>query len=469
MMLQREDISFIPDTPTAVRAYNITDYPPHWHDDCLEVIFVLKGQVQVLASYDRFQLQEGDYVVLNEGDIHYLHGNGDNLVISLYIDLLQFEDQQPYIRYLNFICESFNTNSMQEKYVPELRKLLVMVIVEAAKNDKEIDKINENMRQIMELLVYKFDMAHYYNGRDIAEDQLQRYHRIMKEIEEGYEEKVSLEALAQKEFIGKTYISQFWKKMTNMNFTEYLNSRRSEMAEKLLFTTEKSINEISLYCGFSDPKYIYKSFKKWYDRTPSAHKKAYQEYMQRGACFEEYDGTQLLGSFGRDLIDSFMDEEKSYLIHSADLSHNWKEKYEYQMRKYTGSRIKKEMIRESHQALGLREIYMPLLDKNAAGLRDGKITYDTEFVENIFRIVREMSYVLCIEIRFEERSAEEWEQIITGFASSIQHQEGKEALSRCRFCIYFSEFEKDVEVKGLIDRLKGHIDSKNIKMALKFD
>ncbi|MCE2603996.1 hypothetical protein LH384_33455, partial [Pseudomonas aeruginosa] len=72
------------------------------------------------------------------------------------------------------------------------------------------------------------------------------------------------------------------------------------------------------------------------------------------------------------------------------------------MRKYTGSRIKKEMIRESHQALGLREIYMPLLDKNAAGLRDGKITYDTEFVENIFRIVREMSYVLCIEIRFEE-------------------------------------------------------------------
>ena len=468
-MLQRESITFIKDTPTAVRAYAITDYPPHWHDDCLEVIFVLKGQVQVLASYDRFQLQEGDYVVLNEGDIHYLHGSGDNLVISLYIDLLHFEEKQPYIRYLNFICESFNTNSMQEKYVQELRKLLVMVIVEAAKKEKELDKINENMEQIIELLIYKFDMVHYYNGRDIPMEQLQRYHRIMKEIEEGYDEKVNLEALAQKEFIGKNYISQFWKKMTNMNFTEYLNSRRSEMAEKLLFTTEKSINEISLYCGFSDPKYIYKSFKKWYDGTPSAHKKAYQEYKERGACYEEYDGAQLLGRFGRDLIDSFMDEEKSYFIHSAELEHNWRKKYEYQMRKYTGSRIKKEMIRESHQELGLRELYLPLLDKNVVEFHEGEISIDREFIENVFRVVREMAYILCIEVRFEERPAEEWNQIISSFAAAVLRQGGKEAINRCRFFIYFSEFEKDVEVKGLIDQLKGTIDPKNVKMALKFD
>ena len=56
----------------------------------------------------------------------------------------------------------------------------------------------------------------------------------------------------------------------------------SEKAEKLLLTTGKSISEISLLCGFSDPKYIYKSFKKWYDVTPSAHKKAYEQYMERG-------------------------------------------------------------------------------------------------------------------------------------------------------------------------------------------
>ena len=55
-MLQREDVTFIPGTPVAVRAYSIKDYWPHWHSDCLEVIAALKGDALVLASYDRFHL-----------------------------------------------------------------------------------------------------------------------------------------------------------------------------------------------------------------------------------------------------------------------------------------------------------------------------------------------------------------------------------------------------------------------------
>lgn len=57
-MLKKEEIAFIPGTPAAVRAYSIKDYRPHWHSDCLEVVFILKGRALVLASYDRFQLEE---------------------------------------------------------------------------------------------------------------------------------------------------------------------------------------------------------------------------------------------------------------------------------------------------------------------------------------------------------------------------------------------------------------------------
>lgn len=466
-MLQKEEITFIPGTPAAIRACCIRDYRPHWHSNCLEVVFVLKGTAQILASYDRFDLEEGDFVVLNEGDIHFIHSREENLLLSLYIDLLSFEDKYPYIRYLNFICESFNTNAMQEKLIPQLRQLLLTVIVEAAAEQRDTSKINDNMNKLMELLVYKFDMVHYYNGRSIPEDQLLRYHRIMKEIETGYSERISLEELAEKEFIGKNYMSQFWKKMTNMNFTEYLNSRRSEMAEKLLLTSGRSISDISLSCGFSDPKYIYKSFRKWYGVTPSEHKAAYAEYEKREENFEEYEASRFLACFGRDLLESFMDEEKSYLLHSAGLEQNWRKRYEYQMRKFTGSRIKKEMIRSSHQEAGLKEVHLPLLDQWVVSVKDGKPVFDEEFIKTVSRFVQEMGYLLCIEISYQERSSQEWEAIVQAFIKDICSR--YDVLSRCRFLIFISEPEKDREAQELVKLLSEEIDPKKIKLALRFN
>lgn len=466
-MLKKEEIAFIPGTPAAVRAYSIKDYRPHWHSDCLEVVFILKGRALVLASYDRFQLEEGDCVVLNESDIHYIHGEEDNLILSLYIDLFSYEKAYPYIRYLNFICESFNLNRMQEQSMEELRKLILMVIMEASEQERDLGKIVRSTDRIVELLVYKFDMVHYYNGRDIPEDQLLRYHRMMKEIEEKYGEKMSLEALAEKESIGRNYASQFWKKMTNMNFTEYLNSRRSEKAEMLLLTTEKSISEISLLCGFSDPKYIYKSFKKWYDVTPSAHKKTYEQYIRRGEAFEEYDGRQLLRSFGRNLVDAFADENQSWLLRTAGLQQNWREQYEYQMRKYSASRIKKEMLRESLAELGVKELHLPLLDPNTAAVKDGEMQLDSGFIQKVLQHVKERGYILHIEMNVEERGTGEWETVFAMFVSALE-ESGRELMGRCRFDLYFSRMEKAEEVRELAAYMARFVDAKYIRPALRF-
>lgn len=413
-MLQREDVTFIPGTPVAVRAYSIKDYWPHWHSDCLEVIAALKGDALVLASYDRFHL-----------------------------------------------------NHIQEQSMDELQKLILMVIMEASEKQRDLEKINRSADRIMELLVYKFDMVHYYNGRDIPQDQLLRYHRMMKEIEEKYSGKMSMEALAEKESIGRNYASQFWKKMTNMNFTEYLNSRRSEKAEKLLLTTGKSISEISLLCGFSDPKYIYKSFKKWYDVTPSAHKKAYEQYMERGEAFEEYDGQQLLQRFGRNLVDAFAGGSQSWLLRTAERQQSWREQYEHQMRKYSASRIKKEMMRESLVELGVKELCLPLLDRKIIPLKDGTPEPDLGFIQKVLQTVRETGYLLQIEMEFEERSSKEWEEVFSAFISILESS-GRDVAGKCRFHLYFSSMQKADQVRELMSYMAKLVDQKHIKPALRF-
>lgn len=473
-MIENEKIKFIQGTSVSVSVYSVERYEPHYHNECIELLFVLKGEIDILSSYDRFHLKKGDFTVINRDDVHYISDSGDNLTVSIHINLADFQEKYEYIRYIYFICESFNANSMQEKYNPQIRNMVTDIIIEAAKGRKDTDRINELTDRLMDVLISKYDFVYYHNGREIPDNQLQRYYRIMKEIETRYGEKLDLEELAQKEFIGKNYVSQFWKKLTNMNFTDYLTSVRSEKAEKMLLTSNKSINEISLKCGFSDPKYIYRGFKKWYEKTPSAHKKEYEAYKAAGTKITKYSESETIKRFGRELMYADIGEEKAYLINSASMetstgqSEGWRKKYETQMSKYSGSKLKKEMIRESQIESGLREIHLPLFDKAVIGIDRGIIDMDEEFISETLRRAKEMSHILYIEMFFSDRTADEWERIIRFFTRTVKESSEPDLMQRCRFIIYFDEFEEDVEVKELIDRVVDDVGRKNIKMALKF-
>ena len=47
----------------------------------------------------------------------------------------------------------------------------------------------------------------------------------------------------------------------NITFSDYVNKIRMEETVLLMKTTSKSINEIALHVGFSDPNYFSKVFK----------------------------------------------------------------------------------------------------------------------------------------------------------------------------------------------------------------
>lgn len=467
-MINEESVKFIENTPAGFRVYSVRKYAPHYHKNALELLFVLKGQVQLHSSYDSFTLAKGDFTVINNEDVHCIMGDEENLVVSIYLDLETLSEKNEYIGYLYFICESFNVNSEQKKYTAEMRKLMTEVLLEAVKKDVDADKINDYTERIINILMTKFDLVHYHDGSEIPQNQMERYYRIIREVELRYGEKLSIEELANKEYIGKNYISQFWKKITGMNFTEYLNSRRIEKAESMLFTTGKSIYEISLCCGFSDSKYIYKNFKKWYGKTPAEHKKQYEKYLEYGIDIDEYDNSDIIGKFGRVLAYANMDDERASVIKSAANGVDWKFNYETQMNRYLGCRLKTEIIRERHQDIGIREIHLPLLDKSVAKFADGQVTIDENVVLDILRKAEPMFSAINIEVDFESRTSDEWEAIIRKFVDMVEKADRK-LIQHCRFTFYFSNFEMDTAVKKLTEALSDVIGAKNMKIALRFD
>lgn len=467
-MIEKEEVSFIAGTPVAVRMYSVCEYEPHYHENCIELLMVLKGEAYLSASYDRFHMKAGEFVVINNGDIHYIKGNMDNVILSMYVNLDAFQTKCRYIRNLYFDCESFNVNNAQKQYVQELRKTVTSIVMETAGATGDTDKINDNINLFMDMMIYRFDLVNCHNLKEIHPNQLERYHRLISEIDENYGEKLDLEDIAGKEFIGKKYISQFWKNMTNMNFTEFLNSRRSEKAEKILLTTDKSINEISLLCGFSDTKYIYKNFKKWYDCTPSAHKKEYERYKQNGTSIIEYSGDEFLGRFGREFIYASVDEEKADIIKQTEDAMSWRKKYEYEVRKSTGTKLKREIIRASRRSSGLKSVYLPLLDANVVKEENGDIFIDNDFIEKVLEGIKELEMQLYIEIEFNNHSISEWKQIIRAFVKTASAKDNS-LFQSFRFIVYIDEFEKDKLVKELADEISDIVNPKNLQMAMRFD
>lgn len=98
--------------------------------------------------------------------------------------------------------------------------------------------------------------------------------RIVKRyIRENYQEDISLSMLAELVNISPVYLSRLFKKEEGINFIDYLNQYRIEVAKKLLQDIRYNIIEVADLSGFHNTKYFSKIFKKAVGITPSEYRK----------------------------------------------------------------------------------------------------------------------------------------------------------------------------------------------------
>ena len=79
--------------------------------------------------------------------------------------------------------------------------------------------------------------------------------------------KITLEELAKRENVTKTYLSHFIHDNLNMTFQEYVSSMRFERALKLIRNTSMCLTDISVVSGFSDVKYLSRMLEKHFGKS----------------------------------------------------------------------------------------------------------------------------------------------------------------------------------------------------------
>ncbi len=103
-----------------------------------------------------------------------------------------------------------------------------------------------------------------------------RTHHVIKKaldyIDNNFHKDISLDELAGELGISSYYFSKLFKEEKGEGFVEYLTRRRVEEAKALLKSPEHSIKEVGVACGYSDPNYFSRIFKKATGMTPTEYK-----------------------------------------------------------------------------------------------------------------------------------------------------------------------------------------------------
>lgn len=247
----------------------------HWHED-LEFLVILSGTMTYNVNGQLLELTPGNGVFVNSRQLHYGFSSTRSecfyICILLHPSLLSsnqdFEIKyvEPFIRNTN--CPYLYLDSSigwQHKLITLLQDIY--------------DKREKEMAQFL-FLRHFFEMFEllYEHNRPVPVTQntssisLNTLKNMVLYIQEHYEDKITLADIAKAGSCCKSKCSELFKRYLKDSPIIYLNKYRLKISCDMLRSTDMSITEVALDCGFNGASYFCEIFHKYYGMTPHAYK-----------------------------------------------------------------------------------------------------------------------------------------------------------------------------------------------------
>lgn len=276
--MRKQYIDFSSGIPVYVDFVTIKEYPLHWQN-AIEILYVVKGKIQVTIDTGTYELEENELEIINVDETHKLYSKDKgNRVLIFHIDPYFFEKYYNDIANMFFYTNTTDEGVQESEEYDELRTFLSIILCELVqKGDNYDEEIEDTLVNLLYHLINNFHyLMHEQEELRENEEQLERYHRIAKYIYNNYNNNITLQDIANKEFLSPDYLSHEIKYATGLSFTDLINLTRVEESVKLLLDSDKTLSEISEDVGFSHTRYFNKNFKSYYKTTPLNFRKKYK-------------------------------------------------------------------------------------------------------------------------------------------------------------------------------------------------
>ena len=243
--------------------------PMHLHK-ALELCVVLSGSCRVSTDRQGVEAGPGEVLLFDAGSSHELCASGvPARLLTLQISNSFCARFYPQIRSIRFGCRGLSS-CLAQAQLTALRHAMLLALSAYLRDTPEspfscMEQINGIFAILLRWTPYRVlsDTENMTQTRNA-----ERMHRILHDLETHYSEPVRLSEIAKREGLTPTYLSHLFREQLHIPFQDYLGRLRLEAAMLLLRQSDTTLTDAAYACGFSDPKYLNRSFQKNLGMTP---------------------------------------------------------------------------------------------------------------------------------------------------------------------------------------------------------
>lgn len=256
---------------TPKKAFHI---PVHWHDE-VEIIYIKKGSLKIYIEESVFHANPGDLLFVNSGELHFMESDDvgvEYFTILFPLEFISFQSEDILeqsvflpLRQKQLLLPSEAVGGEREKFAALIEQMLW--VNREQKTGYQL-RTRILLLEMLEFLIEeeRLRIAEYENGNSLQRD-------LIAFVQTHYAEKISLAMLAEEFHLSEKYVSWYFKEHFSIGFMQYVMHLRMSKAKDMLVTTERSITDVALSCGYQSVNLFIRNFKETYGITPLQYRK----------------------------------------------------------------------------------------------------------------------------------------------------------------------------------------------------
>lgn len=234
----------------------------NWHED-LEIQLCVEGEGYVVINGKKTDIKKGDMVVVNSNAAHYTDTDS---TICYYPCIINSKFcGEAGINCALYTFEALISNASAVD--------LAEKTIELYYNKEDRYRQAKLQASVLNLLVTLCEEHILTESGDLERSNLNlQIISAINYIKGHYNEKITLDTIADYVHINKYTLSRNFKSATSLTVFEYINMCRCEIAKGFI-REGVPINEVAIQSGFNNVAFFTKTFKKHIGMLPSEYKR----------------------------------------------------------------------------------------------------------------------------------------------------------------------------------------------------
>ena len=250
----------------------------------IELIYVVAGTVGIAIGEEKFNAVAGDLWIILPGETHSFERKKGTKYFCIQIDpaflfngTVTSSEATQYMTYRHAIpaaSHRLSAADIDHTEIPKSIQQIALLYMEGGKFHRL--KIRGELTTIAIFVLERWEEEYFNHTEESEEEQrIKRLAPVIDLIKREYKTTPKGEDMAKLLGMSSSYFSRYFSNTIGMRFNDYVNYLKINEGERLLVTSNHTIEQIAHEVGFSNPSYFITLFKKQFSVSPKKYRSHY--------------------------------------------------------------------------------------------------------------------------------------------------------------------------------------------------